>query len=768
MTVHPAHPCRAQVWGEACTARRDPAACSIALASPYYFWDPAGFTADGSVENFKRRRQTELKHGRIWAPMDPQWSMAGITFTSEEPVFADDACMGEQSFGSDGWSEVLQSIRNRLMHAITGNRMSFVSFLFLVLSMALAVGCAVLCAAAVRFDLRFVINLCCCIFSLQCAMTLNAKRKSFKPPKQCRFVSRRRLKSVHNWNHRVSRSKWLVKGLCICSPFAMLCIRASVLVTMKHDNMMYKSGSPWMLSNKTRNRLMHYTMERTRWETTVEKQGIQLNSKDELTLPGDATAQVLRANQVMNGSEGIALCNQIHLAPKLQVRGGRYLLLVIPGTLGDDLRNQLNEASVTLIGNCFSTVLTCVDPSTKKVFPRQVVCINLGLQNVAAAELKPHVIVDNENSQIVCVSCFAKYNTEGWQEMCSATFKRNRACIIEKIKQIANIKSIELWGLKITQEKMTCFVRIPTDKAKFLYDCRDTTFFYRPFVSATCPPVQEPGICIIWANKIGNIHDLVTVTNTLKGVKGYVANAQSLGIRVEKMGVQFTASNQGVAGTLRFVARGFPANLSAPTIVTTLACPAEESAWQEWHVIPYKSQIQGNTRTWFLKADVAPSHDRLILPEGWKITFCQQLSTQEAFLQKEKEKKQFNEAAKAQRRANILSKAAQSDLQPPEPTDAWANWKGSRPKPDRSASTVRTPRQGHTDTALRQEVEELKEQFAVLQTKVTQQDNRLDNLDRCMAANHSEVMAALRNLSLGAASASEPDRKRLLRFKTVP
>lgn len=520
-------------------------------------------------------------------------------------------------------------------------------------------------------------------------------------------------------------------------------------------------------------------MERTRWESTVEKQGIQWNSPDELTLPGDATTQVIRANRVMNGTEGIALCNQIHLAPKLQARGGRYLLLVIPGTLGDDLRNQLNEASVTLIGNCFSTVLTCVDPSAKKVFPRQVVCINLGLQNVAAAELKPHFIVDNENSQIVFVSCFAKYNTEGWQEMCSATFKRNRACIVEKIKQIANIKSIELWRLKITQEKMACFVRIPTDKAKYLYDCRDTTFFYRPFVSATCPLVQGPGICIIWANKIGHIHDFVTVTNTLKGVKGYVANAQSLGIRVEKMGiaaaraaiqhpVQCTASNQGVAGSLRFVARGFPANLSAPTIVTTLACPAKESAWQEWHVIPCKSQIQGNTRTWFLKADVAPSNDRLILLEGWKITFCQQLSTQEVFFfRKEKEKKQSNEAAKAQRRANILSKAAQPDLQPPEPTDAWANWKGSRPKPDRSASTVRTPRQSHTDTALRQEVEELKEQFAVLQTKVTQQDNRLD-IDRCMAANHSEVMAALRNLSLGAASASEPDRKRSPEIQNSP
>ena len=34
------------------------------LAKPK-FWDPAGFTADGSVEDFKRRRQTELKHGRI-------------------------------------------------------------------------------------------------------------------------------------------------------------------------------------------------------------------------------------------------------------------------------------------------------------------------------------------------------------------------------------------------------------------------------------------------------------------------------------------------------------------------------------------------------------------------------------------------------------------------------------------------------------------------------------------------------------------------------
>merc|ERR1712072_781218 len=37
----------------------------LGVKAPVGFWDPAGFTADGSVENFARRRQTELKHGRI-------------------------------------------------------------------------------------------------------------------------------------------------------------------------------------------------------------------------------------------------------------------------------------------------------------------------------------------------------------------------------------------------------------------------------------------------------------------------------------------------------------------------------------------------------------------------------------------------------------------------------------------------------------------------------------------------------------------------------
>merc|ERR1711933_699121 len=37
----------------------------LGVQAPVGFWDPAGFTTDGSVENFNRRRQTELKHGRV-------------------------------------------------------------------------------------------------------------------------------------------------------------------------------------------------------------------------------------------------------------------------------------------------------------------------------------------------------------------------------------------------------------------------------------------------------------------------------------------------------------------------------------------------------------------------------------------------------------------------------------------------------------------------------------------------------------------------------
>merc|ERR1711997_1227319 len=37
----------------------------LGVQDPVGFWDPVGFTADGNAEDFARRRQTELKHGRV-------------------------------------------------------------------------------------------------------------------------------------------------------------------------------------------------------------------------------------------------------------------------------------------------------------------------------------------------------------------------------------------------------------------------------------------------------------------------------------------------------------------------------------------------------------------------------------------------------------------------------------------------------------------------------------------------------------------------------
>merc|ERR1712165_89165 len=37
----------------------------LGVQAPVGFWDPLGLAADGDVENFKRRRETEIKHGRI-------------------------------------------------------------------------------------------------------------------------------------------------------------------------------------------------------------------------------------------------------------------------------------------------------------------------------------------------------------------------------------------------------------------------------------------------------------------------------------------------------------------------------------------------------------------------------------------------------------------------------------------------------------------------------------------------------------------------------
>ena len=90
---------------------------------PYYFWDPAGFTADGSVENFKRRRQTELKHGRIWAAGDA-WTLPIDNASSWSCLGnATVVCMISEMTARlvDSPWYVDSKMRNRIMHALNGN-----------------------------------------------------------------------------------------------------------------------------------------------------------------------------------------------------------------------------------------------------------------------------------------------------------------------------------------------------------------------------------------------------------------------------------------------------------------------------------------------------------------------------------------------------------------------------------------------------------------------------------------------------------------------
>ena len=37
----------------------------LGVQPPVGFWDPVGYTRDGDVTTFKRRRETEIKHGRV-------------------------------------------------------------------------------------------------------------------------------------------------------------------------------------------------------------------------------------------------------------------------------------------------------------------------------------------------------------------------------------------------------------------------------------------------------------------------------------------------------------------------------------------------------------------------------------------------------------------------------------------------------------------------------------------------------------------------------
>ena len=110
---------------------------------------------------------------------------------------------------------------------------------------------------------------------------------------------------------------------------------------------------------------------------------------------------VLRPDQVSQGVEGVALCNSMNLEPKLQVQGGSYLTLIIPGKLGHDLRSLSQAANSAVIANCFECHLSFKDPATERRFPRSVVIVNLGQSPVKPTALKASVKPFQDSAKVL-------------------------------------------------------------------------------------------------------------------------------------------------------------------------------------------------------------------------------------------------------------------------------------------------------------------------------------------------------------------------------
>ena len=193
-------------------------------------------------------------------------------------------------------------------------------------------------------------------------------------------------------------------------------------------------------------------------------------------------------------------------------------------------------------------------------------------------------------------------------------------------------------------------------------------------------------------NKVCAISALAIVANTLQGLKGFVANAQGLGVQVEKPYVaaartalqdtrgKINAANRRLAGTHMYEIQGFPTGTAAGTVSALLSTTEDEAKWKPWHVIPVKHIAQAASSTWNVKADVDPSHYRnfrVILANGTKLLVTKLPSPSE--LREAQLKKKTNEAEqdKARRRQAILSREANAAVKEPDAFDPWRNYQPS-------------------------------------------------------------------------------------------
>ena len=403
----------------------------------------------------------------------------------------------------------------------------------------------------------------------------------------CRTVGRqRRVKRRRITFKRCKMTKVLLCVLMTSSLFLPLpqqtnpCMRQrAVIFAQSH---IFVPSRTWTVSRRARNRYMQSlngntatvgsAQGRTKWESSAHAPGLSVANIDELELPPNAVAIQLRADQVCTGATGISLCNCTFLKAKLDAIGGSYLCLIVPGTIGVDLKNMLQSARPGLLPNCVQGRLTLSDPATNRTFVKQVVLINLGTTPVKFAQLDDTVAVQDDSSLSVWFHGYQRQSPDEWHSTIRPTLSDSRDMLRKRIGILGiEVSNLETWNVVVTADPPAfrgC-LRVADSQAKKLYNCKDNLIFFRPFISQNLKPQPEDGIVIMWT-KFETLPALALVANTLDGAHGFVSNGHSLGVRINKTSVRHARSvlqkpnpricetNQNVFGTSTYEISGFP------------------------------------------------------------------------------------------------------------------------------------------------------------------------------------------------------------------
>lgn len=373
---------------------------------------------------------------------------------------------------------------------------------------------------------------------------------------RCRFVGRRRHRAK-----KISQRKRFVLTLRIC---AIIFFAWCFLNT----DTPCRAWKPRFLSRKALNKLMHIKNgntaqeTRARWETSEGQEGLRMSNIDEITIPESHTAVCFKTSEVSDGATGFAFCNQVFLQNKLRVTGGHFLVLVVPGRLQGSLKQMVNDTKPGLLAKCHECFLTLFDPVRKVNFPRACTLINLGTNEVKPAKLDPTITLTAESTTTVLLQAFQNKAPEEWNESCYTAAQAQRHVLAKVAKLLScPAHSIEKWGYVYRNDQapwLKICVRVPSDKASGLYNCKDSLCFFRQFLTKDQTMPVESNVTILWSS-CTTIAAMKQTAGTLQGILGYVANQSSLGVRVQtahlaaarqalsRPNPRFTSANQHIA-----------------------------------------------------------------------------------------------------------------------------------------------------------------------------------------------------------------------------